>query len=85
LYFFSVEGDTCKIPTVMAFAKNIGKKKIFFNLQGGTTFLYLGSSQIIHDPPPKKENKPEALKSLYRSPGYKKNQLVLCKNYVLQW
>ena len=27
--------------------------------------------------------KPEALKSLYRSPGYKKNQLVLCKNYVL--
>jgi hypothetical protein len=29
--------------------------------------------------------KPEALKSLYRSPAYKKNQLVLCKNYVLQW
>jgi hypothetical protein len=29
--------------------------------------------------------KPEALKSLYRSRGYKKNQLVLCKNYVLQW
>ena len=28
---------------------------------------------------------PEALKSLYRSPGYKKNQLVLCKNYVLRW
>jgi hypothetical protein len=28
---------------------------------------------------------PGALKSLYRSPGYKKNQLVLCKNYVLQW
>ena len=28
---------------------------------------------------------PEALKSPYRSPGYKKNQLVLCKNYVLQW
>ena len=28
---------------------------------------------------------PEALKSLYRSPGYKKNQLVLCKKYVLQW
>jgi hypothetical protein len=27
--------------------------------------------------------KPEALKSLYHSPGYKKNQLVLCKNYVL--
>ena len=26
---------------------------------------------------------PEALKSLYRSPGNKKNQLVLCKNYVL--
>jgi hypothetical protein len=29
--------------------------------------------------------KPEALKSLYRSPGYKKNQLVLCKNYVLHY
>jgi hypothetical protein len=29
--------------------------------------------------------RPEALKSLYRSPGYKKNQLVLCKNYVQQW
>ena len=28
---------------------------------------------------------PEALKSLYCSPGNKKNQLVLCKNYVLQW
>ena len=31
------------------------------------------------------ESKPEALQSLYRSPAYKKNQLVLCKNYVLQW
>jgi hypothetical protein len=29
--------------------------------------------------------KPEALKSLYRSPGNKKKQLVLWKNYVLQW
>jgi hypothetical protein len=28
-------------------------------------------------------NIPEALKSLYRSPGYEKNQLILCKNYVL--
>ena len=28
---------------------------------------------------------PEALKSLYRSPGYKKKQLALSKNYVLQW
>ena len=27
---------------------------------------------------------PEALKSLYRSPGNKKKQLVLCKNYVLR-
>jgi hypothetical protein len=35
----------------MAFAKNIGKKQIFFNLHGGLTFLYLGSSQIINDPP----------------------------------
>ena len=32
-----------------------------------------------------RHKQPEALKSLYRSPGYKKNQLVLCKNYVLQW
>jgi hypothetical protein len=31
------------------------------------------------------ERQPEALKSLYRSLGYKKKQLVLCKNYVLQW
>jgi hypothetical protein len=31
------------------------------------------------------KHQPEVLKSLYRSPGYKKNQLVLCKNYVLQW
>jgi len=27
----------------------------------------------------RKKIQPEALKSLYRSPGYKKNQLVLCK------
>jgi hypothetical protein len=58
LYFFSVDGDTCKIPTVMAFAKNIGKKEIFFNLHGGgSTFLYLGSSQIINDTPPPQKNK----------------------------
>jgi hypothetical protein len=31
------------------------------------------------------DRNPEAFKSLYRSPGYKKNQLVPCKNYVLQW
>ena len=30
------------------------------------------------------KNEPEALKSLYSSPGNKKNQLVLCKNYVLR-
>ena len=43
----------------MAFAKNIGKKEIFFNLHGGSTFLYLGSSQIINDPPPaQKTEKP---------------------------
>jgi hypothetical protein len=34
---------------------------------------------------PSPQNIPEALKSLYRSPGNKKKQLVLCKNYVLQW
>jgi hypothetical protein len=31
------------------------------------------------------KDKPEALKSMHRSPGYKKKQLVLCKNDVLQW
>jgi hypothetical protein len=33
----------------MAFAKHIGKKKIFFNVhgEGSSTFLNLGSSQII--------------------------------------
>ena len=31
-----------------------------------------------------KLKEPEALKSLYRSPGNKKNQLVLCTNYVLR-
>ena len=47
----------------MAFAKNIGKKKKIFNLHGGvgedgiSTFLYLGSSQIINDPPKKKLKK----------------------------
>jgi hypothetical protein len=39
-----------------------------------------GRRMLSHD-----KSKPEALKSLYRSPGNKKNQLVLCKNYVLQW
>jgi hypothetical protein len=42
----------------MSFAINIGKNKIFFNLHGGrgaSTFLYLGSSQIINDPPPPKK------------------------------
>ena len=34
----------------MAFAKNIGKNKIFFNLHFCTT-------QIINDTPPKKNNK----------------------------
>ena len=38
----------------------------------------------LHDQLTLQKN-PEALKSLYRSPGYKKKQLVLCKNYVLQW
>jgi hypothetical protein len=39
----------------MAFAKNIGKNKIFFNLQLCTT-------QIINDPPPKKNNKKKTRK-----------------------
>ena len=40
-------------------------------------------SGILHLP--HHNSKPEALKSLYRSPGNKKKKLVLCKNYVLQW
>ena len=39
----------------------------------------------IYDTELQTRYKPEALKSLYRSPGYKKKPLVLCKNYVLQW
>jgi hypothetical protein len=42
----------------MAFPKNIGKKYKFFNLRGGgSTFLYLGSSQIINDTPQKTRKK----------------------------
>ena len=49
----------------MAFAKNIGKNKIFFNLHGGgSTFLYLGSSKIINDPPPKKQEKKTPLNAI---------------------
>jgi hypothetical protein len=43
------------------------------------------SQNLAWKPAEHKINTPEALKSLYRSPGYKKNQLVLCKNYVLLW
>ena len=48
--------------------------RYIYNCDGGIIFIY----HPLY-------NKPEALKSLYRSPGNKKNQLVLCKNYVLQW
>jgi hypothetical protein len=49
----------------MAFAKNIGKNKIFFNLHGeGSTFLYLGSSQIINAPSQKNNNKKTRKKTL---------------------
>jgi hypothetical protein len=43
----------------MAFAKNIGKKKKFFNLHGGVNiFVPRLIPQIINDiPPPKKTNK----------------------------
>jgi hypothetical protein len=56
------------------------KKKYEDNKKGGNQNLYIEERQTTQW---KKE--PEALKSLYRSPGYQKNQLVLCKNYVLQW
>ena len=48
-------------------------------------FIYLLNSKTKNMFLEKPKITPEALKSLYRSPGYKKNQLVLCKNYVLQW
>jgi hypothetical protein len=45
----------------MAFAINIGKKKqysLIYMEGGGSTFLYLGTSQIINDtPPPPKTRK----------------------------
>jgi hypothetical protein len=50
------------------------KKKVLTNLWIWTHIFVL-----------ERQLQPEALKSLYRSPGNKKNQLVLCKNYVLQW
>ena len=53
--------------------KNILTKKI-------SQFLFLGVADILV----LYKTKPEALKSLYRSPGNKKKQLVLCKNYVLR-
>ena len=51
----------------MAFAKNIGKNKIFFYLHGGgggegSTFLFLGSSQIINDTPQKNNIKKQEKK-----------------------
>jgi hypothetical protein len=44
--------------------------------------MIIGRSSVFYADQ-KSKMTPEALKSLYRSPGYKKNQLVLCKNYVL--
>jgi uncharacterized membrane protein len=35
VFLFCLERYTCKMSTVMAFARNIGKKKKFFNLHGG--------------------------------------------------
>ena len=49
--------------------------KIHITLDNGSSTYLMGVFK----------QQPEALKSLYRSPGYKMNQLVLCKNYVLQW
>jgi hypothetical protein len=47
--------------------------------------MIIGRSSVFYEVVSEEKIKPEALKSLYRSPGNKKNQLVLCKNYVLQW
>jgi hypothetical protein len=49
-----------------------------------TLIMYLSCNKISKKNVIQFNNKPEALKSLYRSPGNKKNQLVLCKNYVLR-
>jgi hypothetical protein len=51
---------------------------------GRSSVFYADRKSRLHDQLTL-QKKPEALKSLYRSPGYKKTQLVLCKNYVLQW
>jgi hypothetical protein len=50
-----------------------------------TTGSGKAGSYLMTSLPKKAESvyKPEALKSLYRSPGYKKNQLVLCPAVVV--
>jgi hypothetical protein len=53
----------------------IGRSSVFYGDRKSKMAATTGHSILI----------PEAFKSLYRSPGYKKTQLVLCKNYVLQW
>ena len=63
---------------------NIYSQYLILKVQIYKKKLY--NEQIFPVSNPKSTNlEPEALKSLYRSPGYKKKQLVLCKNYVLQW
>ena len=59
--------------------KKLGKTIYFSKYYHYSSFPNSGDVQVHM------KRRPEALKSLYRSPGYKRNQLVLCKNYVLQW
>ena len=56
----------------------------YFTVSTNQKFRYIIFHQIDQSLNQHSGNKPEALKSLYRSPGNKKNQLVLCKNYVLR-
>ena len=56
------------------YEENSKKSSALTTIINMTKFSFWKSCNII------RYQQLEALKSLYRSPGYKKNQLVLCKN-----
>jgi hypothetical protein len=66
--------------------QNASSLKPLGQLKPNCPGMIIGRSSVFYaDRKSKTKHQPKALKSLYRSLGYKKNQLVLCKNYVLQW